>query len=861
MLGIWILAWTTLLASDPQPVPVAADYCVRSWGARDGLPQNSVTAILQTHDGYVWLGTFNGLVRFDGLNFTTFNVANQPGLVSDSVSVLLEDHLGRIWAGTDGGGITCIHRGTFTTYIPTNTPGASVVGCLAEDSNGGIWAGTDNGVFQFVEGRWSEVMGPATGGAVGRVTSVCRDSQGLIWVAASQGTFVVEHGQLRSPNPPSKAFLLAPLTNGVLAVGGANPMSTITQGVERLLPGWEGPVPGKVVVAPDGTIWGAEGGELTRWSPGHCRRYSIADLTTLGSVGSIFVDLENNIWLGINGGGLVRLQRRVIQTISTRNALPGDDVVALIEPSPGQVWIGGFGLGIGSWDATGYHRLPWFPEASTDLYAFAQGKGRIWVGGRDGRLYRCEGAQVTSVDRIPKEGCRVVFEDRDGGLWLGGRQDGLIHRQGSTERVYSTAQGLSHGYVTAIAQDGSGAIWVGTKHGLNRILEGRITVFDQASGLGANCIHTLYTDTDGVLWVGTTGGGLARHRAGTFEVFSSRHGLPNDVVAQIVEDGHGYLWIGSNAGIFRVAKREILDCMEGRSSEAICAVYDRESGMINEECAGSFQPSCLRAADGRLWFATVGGVVIIDPSRLQRNQVIPEVHVESVRLDERECWRAPVGGGASSEVHLAPGWSRLEIGYTACAFVAPDQVRFRTRLKGLEEEWVKAGRRRAAHFSRLAPGRYEFQVTACNSEGVWRPQGTSMAIIVDPFWWETLAFRFASMAVLGIGLALTAWLLHRNRLRRALVIEAQNNARLRVEGLAVANAQLQARTRELEVALGNVRTLSGLIPICASCKKIRNDDGYWDQVETFVQQHSQAQFSHGICPECIQKLYPGDADD
>lgn len=854
MQAAWILflivSWCATRCT-ADPLPIRSEYLKRSWDVTDGLPQNSVAAILQTRDAYLWLGTFNGLVRFDGVKFTAFTIGNTPELRSDSINRLFEDRSGKLWIGTDGGGLVCYWRNTFTCYPMTGRQGAGVIASIAQDHAGTIWLGTDGGLYQVSGNRCTEVKRPDEKGGFGRVQTIGIDSQGRVWVLSEGSVWTFANGSFSAETRYGRVLALAfdlkgevwlvSSSFGVFHIGSDEAISTEP---------WTKRAPSALHFTRDGDIWLTDGGLLTRVRDGKLRDFHLNEKPV--GISAVFEDREQNLWVGTDGGGLVRLRERMLTNYSSRDGLPGDDVVALAQDHLKRIWIGTFGHGAGVWVNEKYHRVEGVPSDGQDVLSFANGRNeRLWIGTRDGRVLSWQNDCVTTAERIDGEEIRILFEDRDGALWAGTRSRGVRVKDGSRKVEYSTANGLSDNFVTAVVQTPDGAVWVGTKHGLNRILDGKIETFHRQKGLHVACIHTLYVDSAGVLWVGTAGGGLSRFKNGRFSAIASKEGLPNEVVAQIIEDGLGSFWIGSNAGLFRVEGESLRQCADGQVAFLRFQRFDRNDGLLNPECAGSFEPSCLKTPDGRLWFATVGGIVVIDPKTLRQNSVAPPVYLSGVLANGGNCF---IQGSASEEtlaVDVPPGRSQIQISYSAPSFVTPGAVQFRFRLQGFNDRWVDAGTLRTAYYDSLPPGKYRFEVIACNNDGIWSQSGASLALRVQPFWWQTIGFKVLFSSSLVLALACTIWTFHVARLRRAVAVSERNAELIRSEQLQDVNRQLQSRTQELEEALRNVKTLKGMIPICAHCKKVRTDEGYWQQVESYVQRHSDARFSHGICPECV----------
>jgi len=282
-------------------------------------------------------------------------------------------------------------------------------------------------------------------------------------------------------------------------------------------------------------------------------------------------------------------------------------------------------------------------------------------------------------------------------------------------------------------------------------------------------------------------------------------------------------------------------------------VLTRADGLINNEFAGSFQPSCFKDPDGKLWFSTVGGIVVVDPKKFTQGSTQPILHIEKIICDRKEPMQ--ITGNGPSTVNIQPGIQRIEIQYTGLNFSAPQNMHFKCKLEGFDADWVDIGTRRTVYYTGLAPGRYCFRVNGCGSNGMWNPTDVNIGLVVHPFFWQTLVFKLACLGILAGASAALAIYLTAKKHQRDLELSERKSEQRRIEELKVAYHQLQNQTSELEEAMRNVRTLSGLIPMCASCKKIRDDKGYWNRVEKYIQDHTDAIFSHGICPECARKLY------
>ncbi len=354
---------------------------------------------------------------------------------------------------------------------------------------------------------------------------------------------------------------------------------------------------------------------------------------------------------------------------------------------------------------------------------------------------------------------------------------------------------------------------------------------------------SLHDDGDGSLWISTYGGGLNRLKGNRITSYTTVHGMVSDVVYRTLSDRQGNLWMSTNSGIFRVSKREIDALDRGATSILHPFLLDSADGMRSSECNGGSQSSGCQTRDGRLWFPTMRGVVVVDPAHLTMHTRPPPVIVERIlvdgaAVDPRQDIDGPEGrtveGTALPQGPLAivpPGARRIEVEYTGLSFIAPERMRFTVKLTGFDPDWVQVGSRRVAAFSRLPPGRYRFQVRAANSDGVWNEEGAEVVLVQQPFFYQTrLFYVLAALGTVFLGLAI-----HLGRVRRL-------------------RARARDLTSQVDAALAKIKVLSGLLPICAWCKKIRDDHGQWNQMETFIRNRSEAEFTHGICPECMSRI-------
>ncbi|MFY2556868.1 two-component regulator propeller domain-containing protein [Corallococcus terminator] len=802
-MGLILLAGVILarpgLALDPQRW--VSQYSQDSWRSDDGLPQNSLLALAQTRDGYVWLGTWEGLVRFDGARFVVFDKRNTPELRNHTIKALAEDASGVLWVGTDQGLVSYVD-GRFE-----RAPGASapLEGVRVEEllvGEGSLWVGTTGGLWQVPLGEGVARQYTEADGLPGSfITALARaGGDNRLWVGTKSGLALLEGGQVRRtpfpvPGPDERPEVTALFQD----VAG-----TLWMGTETGLVSWNGVVATRFTVTDglpatvtalladsQGNLWvGTRRGGLVRRevdgfsSPLHGA--GLADAEVL----SLLEDRDGALWVGTYSG-LFRLRDGPFATYGLPEGLSNETVSTVLEDKRGTVWLGTVGGGLFYLRDGRIRRMEDF-EGGTDPVITALHEapdGTLWVGSKAG-AFRYDGqrfARSSRVQGLPDHVVTSILVDSRGTQWFGTRQ-GLARVRGDDVTVFDTKQGLSAEPIIVMAEDAEGAVWLGSEGGLWRIEEGkgprRFTVKD---GLPGEVVLALLADSDGTVWVGTETG-LARWKEGAWTRYSvSQHGLYDDAVFSIVSDGDGHLWMSSNKGVSRVSRRELEDVAEGRRRARLTVMgFDQTDGMRTAECNGNTQPSGWRGRDGRLWFTTIQGAIVVDPVRVRASRQPPEVRIEEVRVQGE---LVPVTG----PVELRPDGSRLDIRFTA--FTPGDAVRlpFRYRLVGHDDGWVRAEIRRAT-YTGLRPGRYRFEVQAEGRDGGWT-EPVSLDVLLEPSLWQRTDFWV--LFVLGLGmLGVSVYLLRVGQLKaRERWLEARVQERTRE--LARANEELESNVRTL----------------------------------------------------------------
>jgi ligand-binding sensor domain-containing protein/signal transduction histidine kinase len=485
---------------------------------------------------------------------------------------------------------------------------------------------------------------------------------------------------------------------------------------------------------------------------GKATRLSTAEGLSYNYILSLLVDGEGTLWVGTDGGGLNRVKQQVFDLVEeTWNLV----VQSLCENDRGGLWMGFNAIGenangAGLWKEGVLQRFgPSEGLTNSSVMAiFADRKQRVWAGTLAG-LFQLQNGRFQRVAGLKPiyRGVLAIHQDRAGRLWAG-TQGGLARWDDRDWKVFTTRDGLSADEVQAIADDRDDNLWIGTKGGgLNRLQDGKFTSYHKADGLPSEDISSLFVDGQGVLWIGTSGGGLGRFYAGKWTRYTTREGLISNSLGYLIEDDQGYLWIGSNAGLMRVPKKALNDFAHRAATFIPCRAYGKLDGLPTRECTVGSQPGACRTRDGKLWFPTIKGLASVNPAQLKPNTNPPPVTIESILIDGQAQNTNRLRAAWPRTVTVRPGKERLEILFTSLNLVAPDRARFRYRLEGHETDWIEAGNSRIARYSRLPPGRYRFEVMACNEDGVWNPASSGLAIIVETPFWRTWWFLSATVTL------------------------------------------------------------------------------------------------------------------
>lgn len=810
-----MLALFFLPSQLPASLSVAksiSDFTHENWQSGQGLPQNSITSIAQTKEGYLWVGTEEGLARFDGIRFTVFDKQNSS-LRSQVIRALLVDHSGDLWVGTQGAGIFRMRGGTFTSFSGGEGRQRSNVTSMFEDSKGVLWAGTDGGGLLCRKDGKFRVFTTADGLPDNAVFSIAEDPGGAIWIGTHRGLSRFSAGKfrnlsikdglasdfVRAVKIDSQGTVWAGTTGGLSRIGSSGITNFTTK------EGLSGNEVFSLQIDRPGTLWiGTDTGGLNRLVNGRISTY-LDEGGLLGKpIWSIFEDREGNLWAGMAGRGLSVLKQAAFSNITAKDGLPSNTVLPVFEDREGALWVG-TDQGLVKRDR---ERSVFFTKANglpdNFIFSIAQDtKGSIWVGTRRGLGKISDGKieKFSLKDGIPSDFILVTYADREGGLWIGTRA-GLSRFDGSHFTTYTTKNGLSNDFVLSIQEDKRGVLWVGTAGGgLNSFINGKFHSYTTKDGLSSDIIYSISDDDDDSLWLATNNGGVNLLRNGKITNFASARGMYSESVFNVLDDKRGYIWLTSNKGVTRYSKAQLNDIVSGRSSALTPVHYDAKDGMRTQECNGGFQPAGWRTKAGKLILPTAFGVATVDPAHVDNDAIRPNVVLERVSVDEQEY---PTGKALS----LPPTKGRLEFQFTAPSFLVPEKLKFRYMLEGFDKDWVESGTRRTAYYTNIPHGEYRFSVQV-GFENKWGAQSSTPPITLAPHFYETKIF-FVGVAFGVLSLCVLAYRIRMEQIamREQKLIEIvdertsalrESEAKLR-ESRDELDLRVQERTRELTFA-------------------------------------------------------------
>lgn len=788
---VWSMEWMRMhlllvlscllsLSAHAVEKPISAFYR-ETWTTREGLPHNQVNSITQTPDGYLWLGTWDGLVRYNGLEFQTFDRGNTPALRDNAIRSLSSTADGTVVIGTSRGGVTVLRGNRWTTYGTREGLAQDEILDAVLDHAGRLWVATESEGISLLDHGKATRFHTGNGLPSDVVYGLLVASDGSVWAATSAGLVQFRDGRMQvipkdSGLPDAPIFVVMETRSKVLLVG-------TERGAYRRLPGavrFEPlspllPVDGVPSLAQDhaGNLWiGTVNNGLLRLSTEGLDRFTSQRGLPNNRVPSLLVDREGSIWAGTNAG-LLRLSDAPFSTWNLDQGLSDDYVRTVYEGRDGDVWIG-TGRGLNLWQdnhvVARYTTESGLPSDS--ILSLLQARdGSLLVGTYTDGVMRLRDGKV--VDRynaangMPGSNqVRALVESQDGALWFGTNR-GLVRWQAGSYTHFGLREGLPREFILSLHLARDGSLWVGTSNGAARIVGDQVHVLDLARTNGAKDVFGFSEDADGSLWMATDRG-LVRYRQGRLAGLGIANGLPVDTLFAVVDDGLGYYWLTSNRGVLRVAKADADAVLDGRRRLLEYDHLGEADGMVSAQCNGGSGPAAIRDSHGRIWVATARGAAVASPASLHAfRRPLPPVVLEQIRVNGK-----PFVPG--TKLQLPAGTDKLEFRYAAISFLMPRFLRYRQRLHGVDGNWIERGTQRIVQYTNLRPGQYRFEV-GVSAPGLgqgWSPAGTTIDIEIEPQLWQR-PWVLAMATILGL---LALWTLVRWRTahlhRRAGQLEA-----------------------------------------------------------------------------------------
>lgn len=738
------------------------ELIITKWTTREGLPQNTVTSILQTRDGYIWIATFGGLARFDGLKFTIFDAANSSAFTETRITSLYEDRFGTLWIGTEPGSIFTLRNGVFSRLESKDETARDTITAFQEDSDGNFYVCSYKGAERFTFDGGGNI---ALDTGVSLTEKPCRglnkDRDQNVWIFELDKFFIVIGDKLfelaeKNIHLPEETEKIGFADDGKILAGGSQTL-TVSDGEQQreILPR---PAERSFyyfsIAFNKGEFWFQEKDYLLEISALGETRHDLQNYVADGSR-VMFFDREDNLWIGTNRDGLLRVKKRKIELLSdlTNSAISG--TYSVVQDLTGTIWVGGNSalFRIENGEVQQFTRLSGVGQYKTIRSLAVDGDNRLWIGSDDGAA-RFENGAFVEDPAFAGQKLNALFFDKDRNLWAAGNDGVFFRSHDEAVRRYRTEDGLIDNRVSYITQTRDGRIWIGTNKGLSIFSNGQFENFGESNGLSAGKVRDVLEDQDGMIWIGSYGGGIIRYRNGSFISITKDQGLHDNFVSRILPDKFGRFWVLTNHGILKLDRAELNDVADGKKKTLVNGVYATAGELEYGEGSGGHEPAGLMARDGKVWFPMIEDMVIIDTNT--PDEVAPVAIIERATTKAGDPGKQQLPTiSAPSLIKIENGLRNLEIEYTGLSFTKPEEMIFFYKMDGLDDDWVSAGTRRTAFFPYLPPGEYVFQVRAVSVSGVWSSNTASIKISVAKKFWETWWFSLLIAATVFAALILT----------------------------------------------------------------------------------------------------------
>jgi len=810
-----------LYAQSPAKTPHSLDpskklsqYILEHWDTERGLISNNVRRMLQTQDGFLWLGGFGGLTRFDGVRFTTFNKRAYDIFKTNSVFTLAESADNALWVATEGSGLLAYDKGQFKAlgdeklfvtaffaeskdklWVGTRNSGLfslekgilqaldhkeltkTSVFCIRPDAKGRLWFGTDNkGITYLEDGKFTSI-GKEAGLPTGNVVEIFHHSSGEMWVGTTEGLAIGDGKQFRLVSQFNKSIVY------------------------------------KIIQDASGSIWLATSNGLYRKNAFSNEYERLEQDSRVTNVQDILMDHEGSLWIATYRSGLFRLKDGKFTNYTNQDGLASPSVGSVCQIAPNKMLVG---MNNGKINTIENGKVSLFPlkTALPEIRVFniLQDKQQnIWISTFEGLVRQDANGIETHFTRkngLPENVVRLAYQDSKGNLWFGTRASGLLlWQKGDKFKIIDKKAGLSSNFIMSIKEDRQGNLLIGTNDGGLNIIDdtGKITIYDTKKGLSGNLVFNTYTDEDNITWI-VGSGGISRMEAGKFVYYTSREGMMNDTPFDFIADKMGGIWLPTSDGIIRVQKAKLNDYAKGKikATEIGWIEYDRHDGMKNEDCTGAAHSLC--AADGTIWIPTNGGVVVVNPNNMPLNHLKPQISINAVYVDLNVI-------DIHKNIRLTHTQKRVVFDYSALSLIASAKVRFKYKLEGFDAEWQDAGNNHQATYTNLPTGKYKFKVIACNNDGVWNYEGASIdferiAHFTETKWFAVLVVCLLIFIAVSFVVSFYRWrinLIEKRKQQLEILVE-QKTAEISMQNeiLTQKSIEITAKNTELQKRNENI---------------------------------------------------------
>lgn len=755
-----------------------SDYFVESWSTKDGLPHNSINAIAQTREGYLWFGTWEGFARYNGKSFQLFERGGEAGMPDSGTLVLMAEKDGSLLAAGARGGLSSWKDGVWHPYAPAPT----MIGSANQDSKGNLWLAMPGMGLIFRPANETTALRDERIIDNVTVNKSVEDENGTVWAATDKGLYQIidRHATLVAPDtglPQVRAFSLLVTADNTLLVGTEKGVwKRAGQAFEPLHPELTSEVVSTMLQDDRKDIWfGTINHGIFRLSKQGLEHLNIDNGIVHNRVQAILQDREHNIWIGTNSG-LLRLRRAPFITVSTRQGLNGDYIRTVLTHSDGSIWVGS-STGLNRIKDGHVEQINWDQHTQPSVLSLGEAADKsVWVGTYTDGLLHWKDGKLTAVlqqkNGLPSNEVRAILSDSQHNLWIGTASGLSVLRPDGTLHNYSSENGLPASFIMALQEDEQHRIWVGTGLGVSVFDGEKFEHINITNMENAEYVFGFYSEP-GYMWM-TSDRGLIRYRNkdGSVGMVGRKNGIPIDKLFQVIPDRLGYFWLSSNRGMIRISKAEAIDVIEGRKKQVSVTHFGESDGMISAQANGGSMPAATLDKQGGVWIATARGAVMVNPERLPEfgktrlTPVVESVESNTRPLDNHYTWPA--------------GTTRIRIDYSGLGYVLPERIQYRTRLEGFDPQWVDRGNITSAEYTNLPPGTYRFNVSASYPNGDWNGDNTAITLTIKPFIWQRPLFQALLVLAFLISLLLVfRWRLnqaHRNEERLRKLVAAKTLA-------------------------------------------------------------------------------------